>query len=491
MEMTDFRKIYLFIRRLKGWSDVYYDKSNTLDEFLRYLLHMLFYEGTTDLASWAEFVESKAYDYSGQLKNDLDVRELASDIRSLNLREQRIAHRAMAILDRNGYSLPPSDWISHLNDLTDDLFQNSSNKVLLFKGMLKNYMAVGRSADLINKKLGWQTATVEFQGGSCCFMVLCDYSLEVIGKVLDYEVHDTMCNFHGLDLMGDDSVNFSLQQQMIDYFMVMVGEIENLSTKGLSYRKVDEKGNICETSYPYMMVSSEWLHLFSSQAETLEIVSNHQWKISLDELDLLCLLADFASEKLKIKGGPQMIGMDEMFNSMNCIDQYVFIKTIMEDHHDKVLIMDYGGTYESYGDDAIFLADKYKVTLWSRSSMGDLVLPAVVIADDLIARIRTEVPNVVVWKEKFSDPSDVMSMFPNPMDLGLKDKNKYDNVKLSKRKDGKYVIRAFLGNSRLPVRQVPEDLAQHFQSLPDGVVRETVLKTILYSVYSQTNSEQK
>ena len=57
--------------------------------------------------------------------------------------------------------------------------------------------------------------------------------------------------------------------------------------------------------------------------------------------------------------------------------------------------------------------------------------------------------------------------------------------------DGKYVIRAFLGNSRLPVRQVPEDLAQHFQSLPDGVVRETVLKTILYSVYSQTNSEQK
>jgi hypothetical protein len=240
-----------------------------------------------------------------------------------------------------------------------------------------------------------------------------------------------------------------------------------------------------------MMVSSEWLHLFSSRAETLEIVSDHQWKISLDELDLLCLLADFASEKLKIKGGPQKIGMDEMFNSMNCIDQYVFIKTIMEDHHDKVLIMDYGGTYESYGDDAIFLADKYKVTLWSRSSMGDLVLPAVVIADDLIARIRTEVPNVVVWKEKFSDPSDVMSMFPNPMDLGLKDKNKYDNVKLSKRKDGKYVIRAFLGNSRLPVRQVPEDLAQHFQSLPDGVVRETVLKTILYSVYSQTNSEQK
>ena len=58
MEMTDFRKIYLFIRRLKGWSDVYYDKSNTLDEFLRYLLHMLFYEGTTDLASWAELVES-------------------------------------------------------------------------------------------------------------------------------------------------------------------------------------------------------------------------------------------------------------------------------------------------------------------------------------------------------------------------------------------------------------------------------------------------
>jgi hypothetical protein len=182
MEMTDFRKIYLFIRRLKGWSDVYYDKSNTLDEFHRYLLHMLFYEGTTDLASWAEFVESKAYDYSGQLKNDLDVRELASDIRRLNLREQRIAHRAMAILDRNGYSLPPSDWISHLNDLTDDFFQNSSNKVLLFKGMLKNYMAVGRSADLINKKRGWQTATVEFQGGSCCFMVLCDYSLEVIGK---------------------------------------------------------------------------------------------------------------------------------------------------------------------------------------------------------------------------------------------------------------------------------------------------------------------
>lgn len=58
MEMTDFRKIYLFIRRLKGWRDVYYDKSNTLDEFYRYLLHMLFYEGTTDLASWAELVES-------------------------------------------------------------------------------------------------------------------------------------------------------------------------------------------------------------------------------------------------------------------------------------------------------------------------------------------------------------------------------------------------------------------------------------------------
>ncbi len=481
MEMNDFRKVHYFIQQLKHCHALCCNENAQQYKLERYLLDQLFDE-SPDLDKWVKLVESTAYEYGNDADSmrGPDIRELSSLAGGFEKEERAFVLLALEAMKATCFSEPKGEMIPDLYSKTESFYQEPVNGVLLFKGTLGNYMAVGRSADLLFEKLGWQSATIEVHGKTYRFMVLCDYSLEAIGKMTEYTVANEEYDFCCLDLMDDDSVSFALQQQMIDHFRLLKGKnAVCLSAKGIASQHIDENGIANEIRYLFMGVSEEWLVLFSSQAEAREIVKDHQWMASMGELRLLRLVADLAYEKLRSVSMPSLIGIDEEIQSMNCVDQYAFFK---QDYRNKVLIMDYKGTFETYAEEAVLLADKYDLPLWARTSL-DITLPAVIIPKELMKKIRKDIPDVVVFKERFKDSADEMAMIPHPLNKRLKDARAFKNVSVSKRKDGKYAVRACLGNKRLPERVIEEDSANYYLSMSDSIIKTAALKTILCCVY--------
>ena len=480
MEMNDFRKVHYFIQQVKHLHALCCNGNAQQNKLERYLLDQLL-EESPDLDKWVKLVESTAYQYRNDDESlgGIDIRELSSLAGGFEKDEQAFAILALEATKATSFSEPKGEMIPDLYSKTESFYQDSVNSVLLFKGTLGNYMAVGKSADLLYEKLGWQTATIEVHEKTYCFMVLCDYSLEAIGKMTEYTVAAEEYDFRCLDLMDDDSVCLSLQQQMIDHFRLLKGKnAVCLSAKGIASQHIDENG-IANEIYLFMGVSEEWLVLFSSQAEPREIVKDHKWMTSLNDLRLLRLVADLAYEKLRSVSMPSMIGIDEEIQSINCVDQFVFIK---HDEENKILIMDYKGTFETYAAEAILLADKYDLPLWARTSL-DITLPAVIIPKELMKKIRKDIPDVVVFKERFKDSADKMAMIPHPLNKRLKEARAFKNVSVSKRKDGKCTVRACLGNKRLPERVIDEEAADYYLRMSDGIIKAAALKTILCSVY--------
>ena len=152
----------------------------------RYLLDQLL-EESPDLDKWVKQVESTAYQYRNDDESlrGPDIRELSSLAGGFEKDEQAFAILALEATKATSFSEPKGEMIPDLYSKTESFYQDSVNSVLLFKGTLGNYMAVGKSADLLYEKLGWQTATIEVHGKTYCFMVLCDYSLEAIGKITE------------------------------------------------------------------------------------------------------------------------------------------------------------------------------------------------------------------------------------------------------------------------------------------------------------------
>ena len=183
-----------------------------------------------------------------------------------------------------------------------------------------------------------------------------------------------------------------------------------------------------------------------------------------------------------------MIGHEIKVLSVLCMKDYFEKK---EKYPENVLIVDYNGVYECYDHDAEWLAGKFNIPLWDRYIDEGQCWPMVMMSEKDVNRIMRRCPRVMLDSSKMRDSEDRMALRPNVMNGGLLDETKYKRVSVTKRKDGKYVIKATLNGKELPPRVLKENLADLYVSYEKDGLKELVLKQLLMYVYTWKKERKK
>ena len=103
---------------------------------------------------------------------------------------------------------------------------------------------------------------------------------------------------------------------------------------------------------------------------------------------------------------------------------------------------------------------------------------------ELVNKILERESSVVLECSKLEDSEDIMALWPHELNSGLMDETKYKRVSIYKRKDGKYVLKASLKGKDLPLKVLNDKIAELYNNYPKGVMREAVMKHILWYNYT-------
>jgi hypothetical protein len=158
---------------------------------------------------------------------------------------------------------------------------------------------------------------------------------------------------------------------------------------------------------------------------------------------------------------------------------------------DDILIMDFNDTFVSYGYDAEWLAGKFRIPLWDRYLGDGESRRMVMMSEKDVNRIMRRCPMVMLDSSKMRDSEDRMALRPNVMNGGLLDETKYKKASVTKRKDGKYVIKATLNGKELPPTVLKKNLADLYVSYEKDGLKDLVMKQLLLYVYTWRKKRKK
>ena len=493
--MIDFRKIRAALKELERIHKIlkkdkgchYFDQNYTVNILLDC-------KSVIGLYSWLRRVNENDM-LSGVFENTLKMEEksiivpLYLLVYGLCPEERILLVKALMKIAEHGRFHFGYESFKDMYEETDSFHQESEGKVLLFQGTLGSYMAVGRSAELLYEHLGWQFAVNKHDDGCSC-MFLCDYSPIVLGKAVEYTIsrQELDFDFIHLDAEGEMCLEFSLQQQMMDYYRFMsLGDEIHLPTCGMVNVCVEEDGVRQDLEFPFMEVGEKSISLFNSQAGIYLVVSGHSWMISPEDLHLANRLADLLYMDMSLQDDKSLsFGQRYLLQSSMCANAFYELK---EKYEKSVLMVDYQGIVESYGADAVWLAWHYDIPLWCRHD-SDVCIgssPFVVIPAEVVQKVLEKKTDAVLEGTKIQDVEEAMALWPNVLNYGLKDKTEYENPRVYKRKGGSYVVKASLNGKQLPERVLAREMVSAYEMQPDGIMKQAVLKQILWYVYTVGN----
>ncbi len=370
--------------------------------------------------------------------------------------------------------------------------KDNPDSILVFRGTLQNYMVVGRCADLLYEKLGWQTAIAIYEDVSYCCMMLSSCAMAVIQNMMDIEISCLQLNFDYVSFEDEVCVTLALQQMMIDYARLKV-EDHDIILPTLGFLDpgviVDSDGIENEVRFPFYELKKDFFCLFTSKGMPHMVVSDHTWYISTSEYDLAGSVADMLSYTLKwYEDKKYEIGFDTRAFGLLCLKDFYEKK---EKYPERILIMDFNGIYTSYDEDAEWLANEYSLPLWDRYFDDDFSKPMVMMSEQMASHILERSPKVTLDGSLMQDTEDRMTLKPNRMNMGLLDMTEYQNVTVFKRKDGKYIIRATLNGKELQPQVLNESLEELYVNYEKNGLKKLVLKYILWDVYTLKNAKNK
>ena len=367
---------------------------------------------------------------------------------------------------------------------TEDVLSLDPEMVIVYRGSLNDYIAVGNIADLFYEKLGWQTATITLDK-PYSIMFLSEEGYQVMNKMIGcfasrgrYEFDFVLLNEE-----NEKCIDFSLNQQVIDYFrMKNNGKSLCLPTHGLISRTDEKDGVKVETRFPFMRLKGDNIYIYSEKACSFPMAFDRSWMIGVDDLGLINVLAEILMNQLKAyQGNPLWFALREDAHNVECSEAYYKIK---DQYDSKILMLDYQGIIESYDDDAVTLAWKYGLPLWCRKTGEEQPAPMVMIPYELANRILEEEPDAVIEDADMEDSIDLMALWPNALNYGLQDKTDYKETAVFKRKDGKYVVRASLDGKKLRQRVLTDEIVNLYNTYTRGVMRDALMKQILWYAYT-------
>ena len=413
-------------------------------------------------------------------------------LKGLKPDERALFVKAVNRIRERGSFRSGNEAVKVMYEETESFLKENPESILIFRGTLQNYMVVGRCADMLFEKLGWQTATAIYEDVAYSCMMLSECSLPVIWEYLGHETSHSQLDFDYMAFEDEDCVTLALQQMMIDYARLGLGNrtIHQPTLELIdSYVTVVEQGIKKRVRFPFFELAEDRFCLFSSKGMPHFVVSDHKWFVGMTEVSFVGCLADMLSFMLDwYEGKGLQIGQElELFGAM-CFNDFCEKKG---KYPDDILIMDFNGTFVSYGYDAEWLAGKFRIPLWDRYLGDDESRRMVMMSEKDVNRIMRRCPKVMLDSSKMRDSEDRMALRPNVMNGGLLDETKYKKASVTRRKDGKYVIKATLNGKELPPTVLKKNLADLYVSYEKDGLKDLVMKQLLLYVYTWRKKRKK
>ena len=484
---VDYRKIYYVLKELESLYMLYQEDTGKESRSLNTLFRCV--------AKWDDmqtvFFDLEYLEHLGYLKptgkkaKDINIGLFLLLFKGLFPEERILTVKVIRkVLDHKSF-LYGQETVKAMQDENAKYQKKNDESVLLFRGSLGNYMAFGSSADRLFEELGWQTTTVTYEGEQYSCMMLSEYGYQVASELLPCYMTMTQLEIDNLKYDDEADVLFSLDQQLIDFFRKIAAKKGiMLPTRGVldSCVNMTEDDKKTKMRFPFLKVFSDSLLLYSDKASPCLLVNGRSWIVDYTDIMMVNKIADLLYFALIIFDDDwTLIGKKEIEHGMECVAKFNAIK---KQYPDMVLVMDYSSTFESYGDDAVWLSLNYRIPLWRRKSSDGHSVPMVMMHQELVNKIMEKESSVVLESSKLEDSEDIMALWPHELNPGLLDETKYKRVSIYKRKDGKYVLKASLKGKDLPPKVQNDMIVELYNCYPKGVMREAVMKHILWYNYT-------
>lgn len=407
-------------------------------------------------------------------------------VRSLSEEERALLAVDMAEIRKGGYAEYFNRDIVTLFSEAAQAKECHPDDVIILYDQIDNHVAVGNDADKLFERFGWQTATAEVDGSRMSVMPISDDVLCAKG-LFDFHLSETKVDLLDIRLIDPREAELSIAQQTIDAFRRGLPDEEVVfPINDIKYHTV-KRGieHVCH--YPFVEKSGDSLSLFRSDAVRESVVIGQSWNVSLDRIPMLTSLAEYLHLLMHdLDKRERLLGMGALTNcnlrSLLSYEDYLVHKG--RDPRKRILL-DQGSFYATYQDDAVSLAREFHHSLWSRDCGIHGEIPMLVMSPLKAGYVIDLCDDVVVMKPKINDRMGRMCLWPSPLNEFLQMEEVFQDVGVFVKKDGRYAVRASLGDSPLPMCEIPKEMGDRYMNMSDGLAKDVYLNGILHTAYDR------
>ena len=447
---------------------------NTADDLDRWMKAV----AKTDFSLGEIRWDTQADDVSPLSYFDYSLRRLSSEERAIFVEE--IVKQREAGFDR----LLNEDLPTLVRESEEAHRKYPSSLVVLYDAA-DNLMAVGDDADRLFEQFGWQTAVAQADGLEVSVMPVCREMLQVEG-LINAQLVETSVIQTDIVVTDPSDLRLSFDQQVIEAFRRSLSDDErDLVFHIDTIHQESPDGNMgAATDYLFIEVKGDTFSLLSSEAIRHTLVAGQSWFVNKEMIPLL----DAVTERLF----PLMVNKDlrsktigvtgvlkSTLRAMGSYDDFLKEK---ESCGGKLLLIDYGSFRLSYGDDAVLLAKRFYLPLWTRDCGTHGQQPVLLVTEDIKKYVQG-ISEITIRKSIRQDEWKDLRLQPSALNRTLYLDELFHDGSLFQKKDGTYAVRASYQNRVLPMKPVNKDDAEQYLYMKGELAKRTFLNGLLYEVY--------
>ena len=362
--------------------------------------------------------------------------------------------------------------------ISNGIHKESQKAVVLFRQKGNKFAAFSNDASMLYTQYGWELSTVKMNRDVGCEFIqvyprgyefLCKQDIKVIIKNCDFALDFSVTN--------RENLNLSNSQQTIDCFRTLI-QMDSMvcSSMGLSYYPVID-GLETEEKFPFMFKKGNSLGLYGEKGDSVFIIQDNVWKLEHEQIPLInnlaCNLALIMNDEKKLQ---HFIGNDQIKydNARSCMIIAEFMKNKAL-YPGTILLMKSGGLAWSFMEDALELTRLKPRTIWKIG--GE---PAVFLNSDIQERFVGK-RNITIVESELKVSFDELRLSPHDLNIGVRSSILFSNPRIFKTKQGDFAIQAEVDNRTIPMIRIPKNLSDEILRYPEGILRGTIIKYILFN----------
>ena len=361
--------------------------------------------------------------------------------------------------------------------ISKDIHKGNPQAIVLFRQNSNLFAAFSEDAVMLYSRYGWELSSIKLSRVECCdfmqvyqrgYEFLCIQKDKVIIKELDFPLD--------FKVKDKENTNLSDAQQTIDYFRSLITMDRMVcSSMGLSYCPVID-GLETEERFPFMFKDGNSFGLYGEKGNCVYLIQENEWSIEYEQIPLINNLA-FNLTLMMADENRLLHFIDPTKVSYDTARSYMLMAEYLKnkaDYLDSIVLMRSGDLAWTFMEDALELTRFKPRTIWK---IGN---DPVVFLDLSIHDSSLDCNQTIFVESEMNISFDELRLYPHELNLGVRSSIYFSCPRIFKTKQGEYAIQAEVDNRTIPMIRIPDDLSKLILKYPEGIMRETIIRSILF-----------